>query len=116
MDQFMLVYKGGDENWMAKATQEEIATSRDEWQNWMDKLQKTGQLVSLGAPLAFAGFSVNRQGVVNNISNTAVADLVTGYSLIKAENIEEAVDLAKESPILRYPDTSVEVRQVVKME
>jgi len=111
----MLIYKGGDANWMAKASAQEIAASKAEWQAWSARLTANGQLVSLGAPLAFNGFQVAGDGAVSDISSRQVSDLVTGFSFIHAKNIEEAVSWAKQSPYFRYPDASVEVRQVTKM-
>lgn len=116
MEQFMLIYKGGDANWMTKASRQEIAASKAEWQNWVAALQENEQLVSLGAPLIFSGFNVNADGAVSELSSTQVSDLVTGYSFIKAGSIDEAIIWAKKSPYFRYPDASVEVRQVTKMD
>ncbi|WP_281557694.1 YciI family protein [Thalassomonas sp. RHCl1] len=116
MEQFMLIYKGGDANWMAKASGQEIAASKAEWQAWVAALQENEQLVSLGAPLIFSGFTVAGDGVVNDLSATQVSELVTGYSFIKADNMDEAVSWAKKSPYFRYPESSVEVRQVTKMD
>ncbi|WDE07896.1 hypothetical protein SG34_014010 [Thalassomonas viridans] len=115
MEQFMLIYKGGDANWMAKASREEIAASKAQWQDWAAALQAKGQLVSLGAPLVFSGFKVSGDGGISDISSTRVADLVTGYSFIKAGSMEEAITWAEKSPYISYPDASVEVRQVTQM-
>ncbi|WDE14197.1 hypothetical protein [Thalassomonas haliotis] len=116
MEQFMLLYKGGDANWMAKASRQEIETSKAEWQAWVAALQENEQLVSLGAPLVFSGFSVDGEGIVSVISSSQISDLVTGYSFIKAGSMDEAIIWAKKSPYFRYPDASVEVRQVTKMD
>jgi len=38
---------------------------------------------------------------------------VTGFSIVKANDIDAAILIAKECPIFSYPDITVEVREVM---
>jgi len=113
MNDFMLIYKGGDPEWMENTSQEEMAASMEQWGAWMGMLEKKEQLVSGGSPLEYSGNSIDQDGVVTDLSSAELKELVSGYSIIKANNIDEATAIAKECPIFNYPNITVEVRQVM---
>ncbi len=116
MKDFMLIYKGGDPEWMQKATQEEMAASMARWGAWMSALQEKEQLASGGSPLEFSGKRLNQEGVVTDISASEFKELVTGFSIIKATDINEAITIAKECPIFDHPNINVEIRAVMDMD
>lgn len=116
MKEYMLVYKGGDPSWRAKATKDELAAVMEKWGAWMGGLQKTDQLVSGGSPLHPTGKRMTGGGdVVTDINATELKELVTGYSIIRARNIEDALVIAKRCPIHRMKDAIVEVREVMPL-
>lgn len=117
MTEFMLIYKGGDPDWMKNTSQEEMAASMERWGAWMNKLQETNQLASGGSPLHFEGKRLSQGGsVVTDIAASEFKELVSGYSIVIADNIEEAISIAQDCPIFNYPDITVEVREVPKMD
>ncbi len=116
MKEFMLIYKGGNPEWMKKASKEEMAASMARWGEWMGALQAKEQLASGGSPLDFSGKRLNQQGVVTDISASEFKELVTGFSIIKANDIDEAIAIAKECPIFTYPDITVEIRAVMDID
>lgn len=115
MKDYMLIYKGGDKDWMANTTQEEMAESMQKWEAWMGDLGQKGQLTSGGSPLEYSGKQITAEGVVTDVSLAEIKELVTGYSIVKAADMEEAIVIAKNCPIFSYPDITVEVREVVDM-
>ena len=116
MKEYMLIYKGGDPDWAANATPEEMGEIMERWNVWMANLQEKGQLVSGGSPLHYSGKRVMQDGVVTDISTPELKELVSGYSIVMAKDIDEAVAITKDCPIFNYPDTSTEVREVQKMD
>ncbi|MEE9340028.1 MAG: YciI family protein [Methylococcaceae bacterium] len=116
MKEFMLIYKGGDPEWMKNASKEEMAASMARWGAWMGALQEKDQLASGGSPLQFSGKRLNQDGVVTDISASEFKELVTGFSIVKANDMDEAISIAKECPIFNYPDIVVEVREVMNIE
>lgn len=112
----MLIYKGGDPDWFAKATPEEMGATMQKWDAWMGDLQSKEQLVSGGAPLNYGGKRVDMDGVVTDISTPEFKELVSGYSKIMAEDMDAAVEIAKVCPIFSYPGTTCEVREVMNMD
>jgi hypothetical protein len=116
MKDFMLLYKGTSPEWRKSSSKEQIAAQMEKWGAWMAKLQKTDQLVAGGSPLEYAGKRMTKGGnVVTDIAAAEMKELVTGYSIVRAKDADEAVAIAKECPIFRMDDAVVEVREVMKM-
>lgn len=113
MKEFMLIYKGGDPDWMANTTEQEMAKSMEKWGAWMAQLEATEQLVTEGAPLDYSGKRLSNDKVETDIAAAEFKELVSGYSIIRANNIDEATSLAKTCPIFDYPEVEVEVRQIM---
>ncbi|EGU60710.1 YCII-related protein, partial [Vibrio nigripulchritudo ATCC 27043] len=58
---------------------------------------------------------VNADGVVTDIAAIEFKELVSGYSIVKAESYDEAVEITKTCPIFNHPGCSVEVREIMQM-
>ncbi len=112
MKEYMLVYKGGDPDWMENTSPEDMAASMERWGAWMADLEAKGQLSNGGAPLHYSGKNLTSDGTVTDVSLAEIKELVTGFSIIKAANMDEAIEIAKVCPIFAYPDISVEIREV----
>jgi len=115
MKDFMLIYKGGDPEWMTNTSPEEMASSMEQWGAWLGMLEQKEQLVSGGSPLHYTGKSLTKDGVVTDVSMAEIKELVTGYSVIKAEDYAGAIEVAKQCPIFNFPDITVEVREVFQI-
>lgn len=113
MNDYMLIYKGGDPKWMENTSKEEMAASMEKWGAWMGMLEQKEQLVSGGSPLDYTGNSISQDGIVTDLSSIELKELVSGFSIIKASDINEATAIAKECPIFSYPNITVEVRPVM---
>ena len=113
MQDYMFIYKGGDPQWMARAKPEEMQAVMAKWGEWMERLAKQGRLVTGGSPLAYDGKKVTKAGVVTDISASELKELVSGYSIVKAADYDEAAKMAKDCPIFLHEGTTVEVRAVV---
>ncbi len=117
MNEFMLIYKGGDSKWMENTSKEEMAASMERWGAWMAMLEEKKKLVSGGSPLEFEGKRITDGGaLVTDISASELKELVTGYSIVLANDMEEAIAIARECPIFNYPDITVEVRQIANID
>ncbi|HSR41036.1 MAG TPA: YciI family protein [Longimicrobiales bacterium] len=119
MTDFLLIYEGGDPNWAENRTPEEIQAVMEQWGVWFERLEKSGHLRSPGHPLAPGGAVLRSNGdrIETDRALPEVKELIGGYSVIAAESLDEAVDLAKGSPFLsNNPGGSVVVRPVLAME
>jgi hypothetical protein len=91
MPNYLLAYHGGK---MAD-TKDAQATVMAAWGQWMQKLGPS--LIDGGNPVGKAS-TIDKQG---KVSAGAGPNPVSGYSIIKAENLDAAVRLAKECPVLQ---------------
>ncbi|MEZ4649862.1 MAG: YciI family protein [Candidatus Eisenbacteria bacterium] len=115
MKQFMFLYKGGDPDWATKASPEEMAAVMAKWGTWLQSLGAAGKLVTGGSPLAYEGKKLTKDGVVTDISAAEIKELVSGYSIVEAENYDEALALARDCPMFASPNAHLEVREVILM-
>ena len=113
MEKYMLIFHG-DPN-KAPASPEEMQNNMNKWMAWVDRLQKSETYVS-GEPLIPGGKLISGAGkkVVDG-PYTEGKEIVGGYFIINAKDIDEAVAIAKDCPDYEI-GASVQVRQVMKME
>jgi hypothetical protein len=112
MKEFLLLFRGGEEGMEAsRQSPERFQQQMMKWKTWMESLGKQGKMIA-GHPLAKNG-SVIRGGkkVVTDGPFVEGKEIVGGYMTIKANDIPEAVEIAKNCPIFDY-DGIVEVREV----
>jgi len=115
MEKFMFLFRGGFNHAENAADSPEATANMQAWITWMDDLAKKGILVG-GEPLQSAGKQVNgKNKVVTDGPFIEAKETVGGYLIVKAKDINEAVEISKGCPIFKE-DGKVEVRQIQKME
>lgn len=106
----MLIFKGGDTVWDSKSTEEQ-QTHMQGWQQWIGSMAEQGKFIG-GERLYPHGSTIHPGG--SKVTDRPLAEakeLVGGYLLVKANSLEEAIDMAKGCPGLQW-ESSVEVREV----
>jgi len=84
----------------------------EKWRVWFKDLGEKGHLKDIGHPLESAGKVVKgKQKAVTDGPFAEAKDVVGGFSLIQARDLDQAVELSKNCPILDVGG-SVEVRQI----
>lgn len=109
MSEFVFLYRNGDR----VMSPEQIQQTLPKWGAWFQALSNKGCIVDRGQPLHRSGKLVS-----NTVSDGPFAeakDVIGGYTLIKARDLEEASELARGCPIIERGG-QVEVRPVMKME
>lgn len=112
MEKFMLIFHGG---MSTLSSPEQMQENMGKWMAWIDKLAKNDQYVS-GEPLLPGGKLIKGSGgkSVTDGPYTEGKEVVGGYFIINAKDINEAIALCND-----YPDYeiggSIQVRQVMKM-
>lgn len=104
MPDFVFAYHGGG----MPETPEEGAKVMAAWQAWMDGMGDA--MVNPGAPVGMSS-TVSADGVVDN----GGANPISGYTVVKADTIEAACEIAKGCPMVVDGSGSVEVAQVHEM-
>jgi hypothetical protein len=85
------------------------------WMAWFKDLADKGHIKDRGQPLERSGKLVTgRQKAVTDGPFAESKDVVGGYTLIQAHDLEQAVELSKGCPILER-EGMVEVRPVMQI-
>ena len=107
MSEFALVYRNGDE----KMSPEEMQGHLKKCMDWFDDLLAKGLIKDKGVPLGAAGSVVGRHGAVHDGPFAEAKDVISGLTLVQANNLAEAIEIAKSCPVTHVGGT-VEVRPV----
>jgi hypothetical protein len=115
MSEFIFLYRTPEaERRERMGTPERAQQSMQMWMAWMRDLEAKGHLKDRGQPLDGAGKVVRKGKVVTDGPYAETKDLVAGFTIIEARDLEEAADLAAGCPILQGSG-AVEVRPVLRM-
>jgi hypothetical protein len=97
MANFLFVYRGAREA-HAKMTPEEMQQLMNKWGNWIGEAMSKGWMVNAGDALTEEGRVVDSRKVVTDGPFVESKEIVGGYSIVKADTIEAAAELAKGCP------------------
>lgn len=107
----MLIFQGDNNRQQSPETMQALM---GKWMAWIDKLNKEGKYIS-GEPLVPGGKLVKGPNkTVTDGPYTEGKEVVGGYFLINAKDLDEAVEISKDCPDYEFGG-SVQVRQVMKM-
>jgi hypothetical protein len=108
MSDFAFLYRGRD----TSASPEQMQKTMEKWRAWFKQLGENGHLKDIGHPLENSGKVVNgKQKSVTDGPFAEAKDVVGGFTLIRARDLEQATELSKACPILEVGG-SVEVRPI----
>ena len=111
MSEFVYLYRGGESGRSPERAQQMM----QKWMAWFKELGQQGHVKDQGQPLERTGKLVKgKQKTVTDGPFAEAKDVVGGYTLIEARDLEQAVELSKGCPIFEAEGT-VEVRPVMKM-
>lgn len=85
--------------------------------NWLASIAAQNKLVDKGntlLPIPGSAKTVKPNNVVTDGPYTEIKEFISGYIVISAENINEAVEIAKANPIFDQVGGNIEVREVLK--
>lgn len=111
MSEFTYLFRGG----AAPGSPEHTQQRMQKWMTWMKELGQNGQLKDPGHPLEPHGKVV--KGTQKNVTDGPYAetkDVVGGYIVIEAKDLDQAAEIAKGCPIFEAGGL-VEIRQVMKL-
>lgn len=84
--------------------------------NWLAGIAAQNKLVDKGntlLPAPGSARTVRTDNIVTDGPYTEIKEFISGYIVVKAETIDEAVEMAKSNPIFRIGG-NIEVREVLK--
>jgi|SRR5579863_3867646 len=112
MSEFVYLYRGGERGRSPEVAQQAM----QKWMAWFKDLAEKGHIKDRGQPLERAGKLVKgSQKAVIDGPFAETKDLVGGFTLVEARDLDQAVELAKGCPIFEV-EGAVEVRPVMKLD
>jgi len=112
MSEYLFLYRGAGPS----GSPEQMQLVMQKWVAWFKDLGAKGHIKSPGHPLERAGKVVKGAGkAVHDGPFAEAKDVVGGYTLIEARDLDQAVELSKGYPVLER-DGSVEVRPIQKID
>ncbi|MBE7172502.1 MAG: transcription initiation protein [Williamsia sp.] len=110
MKEFMMLFRH-EPNPASKPSPEQLQASIKKWQDWIGGIAAQGKFVATNQ-LGFEGKTVKSNKVVTDGPYAEIKEIVGGYLQIKADSLDEAVELADGCPILQVGG-HVEVRNIM---
>jgi hypothetical protein len=108
MAKFLFVYRGSNQANPA-ITPEQMQQHMQEWGAWIGEAMAKGWMLSPGDALTPEGRVVDARKVVTDGPFVESKEIVGGYSIVEADSIDAAAQLAKGCPALSFGG-NVEVR------
>ena len=113
MKEFMMLFRY-EPNPNEQPSPEEIQASIKQWQDWIGNIAAQGKFVSTNQ-LGDEGKTVKPGNVVTDGPYAELKEIVGGYIIVKAADIDEAVTLTEGCPMFEYGG-HVEVRNVMQID
>ena len=110
MKEFMMIFRTEKSDRPAPSP-EEMQAMVKVWQDWIGGIAAQDKFVATNA-LGGQGRTVSSKGVVSDGPYAELKEIVGGYIIVKANDLDEAVTLSKGCPTLAIGGT-VEVRDVM---
>ena len=115
MKEYMLIFRHQDGSKVASP--EQMQAWMKQTMDWIGGIAAQNKFVG-GNGLVFDGANVvtrkNDKLATINGPFGDIKETLGGYTIVKANSIEEAIEMAKGSPVLQGEGNSVEVRQIAQ--
>lgn len=112
LQDFMMLFRL-EPNMNYQPTANDLAEQKKQWGSWIGGIASQAKLVTTNQ-LGFEGKQVDADLSVKEGIHMANNTIVGGNMVVKAQSIDEAMDMAKGCPILAMGG-SVEVRSIIPM-
>jgi hypothetical protein len=113
MKDYLLVYRA-DFSFMPNRTPEEMQAMSKRWMDWIGSIAAQNKLTDRGNRLEGTGKVLKGDSTITNGPYAEIKESIGGYSIVKADSYEAAIELAKGCPVLTLGG-NVEVREISVM-
>ena len=112
MNEFMMLFRHTPKPDF-KMSPEQMQENIKYWQDWIGSIAAQGKFVATNQ-LSFEGKTLKPNNIVTDGPYAEVKEIIGGYVICKAENLDDALKLAQGCPILNIGG-HVEVRSFMKI-
>ena len=110
MKDFLLVYRSNFSP-VPTTSPEEMQAMTKKWMDWIGSIAAQNKLTDRGNRLTPDAKVVRPNNVVTDGPYMETKEAIAGYSIVKAETLDEAVDIARGCPVYLVGG-NVEVREI----
>ena len=107
----MFLFRGGSNP--QAASPEQMQQNMQKWMGWIDDLKKKG-IYHSGEALFPTGKILHKDNLVTDGPFAESKEIIGGFFIVKAENLDAAIHIAKDCPDLAN-GSRVEIRDVMTM-
>jgi len=112
MTEYLLLFRNASADNGYLTTSQDMAEDMPKWQAWIGHIAMQGKLVHT-APVRYEASVVNSAGVSAGPYKETDSVLVSGFLICKSDTVEEVEEWSKTCPILKYSNSSVEIRPLI---
>lgn len=112
MTEYLLLFRNASAESSYLSTTQDMAEDMPKWESWIGNIAMQGKLVHT-APVRYDASIVSQNGISAGPHKEADSVLISGFLICKSDNLEEVQEWSKSCPILKYPQSSVEIRPLV---
>lgn len=112
MTEYLLLFRNSSADNGYLATSQDMAEDMPKWQSWIGNIALQGKLVHT-APIRYEATIVKTNEVTDGPHKETDGVLVSGFLICKSDDLEEVQEWSKTCPILKYPNSSVEIRSLI---
>lgn len=112
MNEYLLLFRNASNPDGYLTNSQDMAEDMPKWQAWIGHIAMQGKLVST-APIEYKASIVAADTVTEGPFKEANSVLVSGFLICKADSLDEVQEWSVSCPILKYPNSSVEIRPIL---
>jgi hypothetical protein len=114
MKDFLLIYRS-EFSTVPTASPEQMQAMTKKWMDWVGSIAAQNKLTDRGNRLTTDAKVVRPDDLVTDGPYMETKEAIAGYSIVKTETLDEAVEIAKGCPVFLVGG-SVEVREIGVMD
>ncbi|MEH6678891.1 MAG: hypothetical protein V7724_00010 [Sediminicola sp.] len=112
MTEYLLLFRNPSDYNGYLSTAQDMAEDMPKWQSWIGNIAMQGKLVH-SAPVRYEASVVNKNGVWVGPHKEIDSILVSGFLICRSDGMKEVQEWSKTCPILKYQNSSVEIRPLI---
>jgi hypothetical protein len=114
MKEYMMIFRHEKQEGDEMPSAEQMQAVMKEWQNWIAGIARQGKFSDTNRLLS-EGKTIKPNKTITDGPYVEAKEMIGGYLIVKAETLDEAVELAKSCPTFTYGG-NVEVRSVMSID
>lgn len=110
MNKYMLIYRHPVSQEKAQPSPEEMQQMLKQWEDWKEEFK--ANILDMGDGLKPEGRVLSSENDVMDGPFIEAKEVLAGYSVISADNFDQALDVSRTCPFRNMPGYSIEIREL----